>query len=199
MRSPEPSTVVIACPHCGTRYQVPPETLGADGPQGAVRALRQGLAGRGRRTAAAARRRPAVRRPTRKRRSTASSTPSEQRAASPKSPRRCAARCRTAAAAEVRALDRRDQGGDRAQAAAEPPVAPSRRRRRSRRRPTASSRSGSARWRGKLPAARLRRVIRIAAVLLLLRLIAGGLMLPHRDRPAGSRSRRASTRRSGSG
>lgn len=31
MRSPQPSTVVIACPHCGTRYQVPPETLGATG------------------------------------------------------------------------------------------------------------------------------------------------------------------------
>ncbi len=31
MRSPQPSTVVIACPHCGTRYQVPPETLGDRG------------------------------------------------------------------------------------------------------------------------------------------------------------------------
>ncbi|MGV3491619.1 MAG: zinc-ribbon domain-containing protein [Devosia sp.] len=31
MRSPQPATVVIACPHCGTRYQVPPETLGATG------------------------------------------------------------------------------------------------------------------------------------------------------------------------
>lgn len=31
MRSPQPSTVVIACPHCGTRYQVPPETLGSSG------------------------------------------------------------------------------------------------------------------------------------------------------------------------
>lgn len=31
MRSPQPLTVVIACPHCGTRYQVPPETLGATG------------------------------------------------------------------------------------------------------------------------------------------------------------------------
>jgi len=33
MRSPQPSTVVIACPHCGTRYQVPPETLGRGGRQ----------------------------------------------------------------------------------------------------------------------------------------------------------------------
>lgn len=31
MRSPKPITVIIACPHCGTRYQVPPETLGAAG------------------------------------------------------------------------------------------------------------------------------------------------------------------------
>ncbi len=31
MRSPQPTTVVIACPHCGTRYQVPPETLGESG------------------------------------------------------------------------------------------------------------------------------------------------------------------------
>src|SRR5688500_8298381 len=31
MRSPQPLTVVIACPHCGTRYQVPPETLGTSG------------------------------------------------------------------------------------------------------------------------------------------------------------------------
>jgi predicted Zn finger-like uncharacterized protein len=31
MRSPQPLTVVIACPHCGTRYQVPPETLGSSG------------------------------------------------------------------------------------------------------------------------------------------------------------------------
>ncbi|MDB5539898.1 MAG: hypothetical protein JWQ89_1625 [Devosia sp.] len=31
MRSPQPLTVVIACPHCGTRYQVPPETLGPTG------------------------------------------------------------------------------------------------------------------------------------------------------------------------
>lgn len=31
MRSPQPLTVVIACPHCGTRYQVPPETLGPMG------------------------------------------------------------------------------------------------------------------------------------------------------------------------
>lgn len=31
MRSPQPATVVIACPHCGTRYQVPPETLGPTG------------------------------------------------------------------------------------------------------------------------------------------------------------------------
>lgn len=31
MRSPQPATVVIACPHCGTRYQVPPETLGSNG------------------------------------------------------------------------------------------------------------------------------------------------------------------------
>ena len=31
MRSPKPITVVIACPHCGTRYQVPPETLGKTG------------------------------------------------------------------------------------------------------------------------------------------------------------------------
>lgn len=31
MHSPQPATVVIACPHCGTRYQVPPETLGPTG------------------------------------------------------------------------------------------------------------------------------------------------------------------------
>ncbi|MBN9315147.1 MAG: zinc-ribbon domain-containing protein [Devosia sp.] len=31
MHSLQPATVVIACPHCGTRYQVPPETLGARG------------------------------------------------------------------------------------------------------------------------------------------------------------------------
>lgn len=31
MRSPKQITVVIACPHCGTRYQVPPETLGDAG------------------------------------------------------------------------------------------------------------------------------------------------------------------------
>lgn len=31
MRSPQPLTVIIACPHCGTRYQVPPETLGPTG------------------------------------------------------------------------------------------------------------------------------------------------------------------------
>jgi predicted Zn finger-like uncharacterized protein len=31
MRSPKPITVIIACPHCGTRYQVPPETLGSSG------------------------------------------------------------------------------------------------------------------------------------------------------------------------
>jgi len=31
MRSPKPITVIIACPHCGTRYQVPPETLGKAG------------------------------------------------------------------------------------------------------------------------------------------------------------------------
>ncbi len=31
MRSPKPITVVIACPHCGTRYQVPPATLGDAG------------------------------------------------------------------------------------------------------------------------------------------------------------------------
>jgi predicted Zn finger-like uncharacterized protein len=31
MRSPKPITVIIACPHCGTRYQVPPETLGSAG------------------------------------------------------------------------------------------------------------------------------------------------------------------------
>ena len=31
MRSPKPITVIIACPHCGTRYQVPPETLGDAG------------------------------------------------------------------------------------------------------------------------------------------------------------------------
>lgn len=31
MRSPKPITVIIACPHCGTRYQVPPETLGNAG------------------------------------------------------------------------------------------------------------------------------------------------------------------------
>ena len=29
----QPATVVIACPHCGTRYQVPPETLGSRGRQ----------------------------------------------------------------------------------------------------------------------------------------------------------------------
>ncbi|OEO30679.1 hypothetical protein VW23_019985 [Devosia insulae DS-56] len=33
MRSLQPATVVIACPHCGTRYQVPPETLGPRGRQ----------------------------------------------------------------------------------------------------------------------------------------------------------------------
>lgn len=31
MRSTKPITVIIACPHCGTRYQVPPETLGNAG------------------------------------------------------------------------------------------------------------------------------------------------------------------------
>jgi len=31
MRSPKPLTVIIACPHCGTRYQVPPQTLGDAG------------------------------------------------------------------------------------------------------------------------------------------------------------------------
>ncbi len=31
MRSPLPSSVVIVCPHCDTRYQVPPETLGDAG------------------------------------------------------------------------------------------------------------------------------------------------------------------------
>jgi predicted Zn finger-like uncharacterized protein len=31
MRSPKPISVIIACPHCGTRYQVPPETLGDAG------------------------------------------------------------------------------------------------------------------------------------------------------------------------
>lgn len=31
MRSTKPITVIIACPHCGTRYQVPPETLGSAG------------------------------------------------------------------------------------------------------------------------------------------------------------------------
>lgn len=31
MPSIQPATVVIACPHCGTRYQVPPETLGERG------------------------------------------------------------------------------------------------------------------------------------------------------------------------
>jgi predicted Zn finger-like uncharacterized protein len=31
MRSPKPMSVIIACPHCGTRYQVPPETLGDAG------------------------------------------------------------------------------------------------------------------------------------------------------------------------
>lgn len=31
MRSPVPAMTVIACPHCGTRYQVPMETLGARG------------------------------------------------------------------------------------------------------------------------------------------------------------------------
>jgi predicted Zn finger-like uncharacterized protein len=28
---PKPITVIIACPHCATRYQVPPETLGSTG------------------------------------------------------------------------------------------------------------------------------------------------------------------------
>lgn len=31
MRSPSPALTVITCPHCGTRYQVPMETLGARG------------------------------------------------------------------------------------------------------------------------------------------------------------------------
>jgi predicted Zn finger-like uncharacterized protein len=31
MRSVQPATIVIACPHCGTRYQVPPETIGNKG------------------------------------------------------------------------------------------------------------------------------------------------------------------------
>ncbi|WP_423066358.1 zinc-ribbon domain-containing protein [Devosia sp. CN2-171] len=31
MLSSQPALVVIACPHCGTRYQVPPETLGQSG------------------------------------------------------------------------------------------------------------------------------------------------------------------------
>ncbi len=31
MNSPDPQTTVIACPHCGTRYQVPRATLGAGG------------------------------------------------------------------------------------------------------------------------------------------------------------------------
>ena len=31
MSSADLLTVVIACPHCGTRYQVPPATIGADG------------------------------------------------------------------------------------------------------------------------------------------------------------------------
>lgn len=31
MRSPMPITVIIACPHCSTRYQVPSETLGSAG------------------------------------------------------------------------------------------------------------------------------------------------------------------------
>lgn len=31
MQSTQPATVVIACPHCGTRYQLPPETLGERG------------------------------------------------------------------------------------------------------------------------------------------------------------------------
>lgn len=31
MLSSQPALVVIACPHCGTRYQVPPETLGVSG------------------------------------------------------------------------------------------------------------------------------------------------------------------------
>ncbi len=31
MLSSQPALVVIACPHCGTRYQVPPETLGLSG------------------------------------------------------------------------------------------------------------------------------------------------------------------------
>ena len=31
MATPRPQSVVITCPHCGTRYQVPPETIGARG------------------------------------------------------------------------------------------------------------------------------------------------------------------------
>lgn len=31
MRSPQAKSIIIACPHCGTRYQVPPETLGDAG------------------------------------------------------------------------------------------------------------------------------------------------------------------------
>jgi predicted Zn finger-like uncharacterized protein len=31
MRAPKPISVIIACPHCGTRYQVPPDTLGSAG------------------------------------------------------------------------------------------------------------------------------------------------------------------------
>lgn len=33
MRSPLPATVIIACPHCGTRYQLPADMLGAGGRQ----------------------------------------------------------------------------------------------------------------------------------------------------------------------
>lgn len=31
MRSPQPASIVIVCPHCGTRYQLPPEAIGPDG------------------------------------------------------------------------------------------------------------------------------------------------------------------------
>ncbi len=31
MRSPLPASIVIACPHCGTRYQLPPAAIGPDG------------------------------------------------------------------------------------------------------------------------------------------------------------------------
>ncbi|MBK8084034.1 MAG: zinc-ribbon domain-containing protein [Devosia sp.] len=31
MRSPQPASIVIVCPHCGTRYQLPPEAIGPGG------------------------------------------------------------------------------------------------------------------------------------------------------------------------